>query len=123
MALNMNMQLLAFDARGKNFRHDMYEEYKANRESMPDDMRVQLDPLKQIIEAWGLPMMTISGVEADDSMSSLALKAEAEGFHVIMVTSDKDMNQIVNENISILDTKATDAKRKNASYGCRRRKN
>lgn len=104
--------VVAFDARGKNFRHDMFEEYKANRDSMPDDMRVQLDPLKQIIDAWGLPNLTVSGVEADDSMSSMAIAAEKAGFKVIMVTSDKDMNQIVNENIHILDTKATDAKEK-----------
>lgn len=104
--------VVAFDASGKNFRHDMYSEYKANRESMPDDMRIQLAPLKEIISSWGIPMLCVQGVEADDSMSTLALKAEEEGYKVILATSDKDMNQIVSDNIFILDTKSAESKEK-----------
>ena len=104
--------VVAFDARGKNFRHDLNPDYKINRPPMADDMRVQLEPLKDIISAWGLPMMTIDGVEADDSMSTMAKRAEEAGYKVIMVTSDKDMNQMINDNIFILDTKATESKDK-----------
>ncbi len=104
--------VIAFDARGKNFRHELFDGYKGDRPPMDDDMRVQIEPLKQIIAAWGLPTMTVSGVEADDSMSTLSIMAEAEGYHVVMATSDKDMNQIVNDNINILDTKDIDGKSK-----------
>lgn len=97
--------VVAFDHKGKNFRHELFADYKANRTSMGDDFKCQIDPLKEIIKAWGLPMMSIEGVEADDSMSALAVQAKADGYSVIMLTSDKDMRQIVEEDIGILDTK------------------
>lgn len=97
--------VVAFDHKGKTFRHDMFVDYKANRTSMGDDFKCQINPLKEVIKAWGLPMMSIEGVEADDSMSALAVQAKSEGYSVIMLTSDKDMRQIVEEDIGILDTK------------------
>lgn len=100
--------VVAFDHKGKTFRHDMYDNYKGDRTSMGDDFKMQIQPLKDIIEAWGLPMMSIAGVEADDSMSTMALRAKEEGYSVIMLTSDKDMCQIVQEDIGILDTKDMD---------------
>lgn len=100
--------VVAFDHKGKNFRHDMFTDYKANRTSMGDDFKCQIDPLKDVIKAWGLPMMSIQGVEADDSMSALALKAKEAGYSVVMLTSDKDMCQMVQDDIGILDTKTSD---------------
>lgn len=108
--MNPEKIVVAFDHRGKNFRHDIFVEYKANRKSMDDDFRKQIEPLKSIINAWGLPMMSIAGVEADDSMSTLALQAKDEGYSVIMMTSDKDMRQIIQDDIGILDTKDFDKK-------------
>lgn len=100
--------VVAFDTRGKNFRHEMFSEYKANRSPMDDDLRVQIEPIKSIIKAWGIQTMSINGVEADDSICSLAKKAENQGYRVIIATSDKDMRQVVSENIFILDTKDID---------------
>ncbi len=97
--------VVAFDHKGKTFRHEMFTEYKANRPSMGDDFKCQIDPLKEVIKAWGLPMMSIEGVEADDSMSALAIQAKDAGYSVVMLTSDKDMRQIVQDDIGILDTK------------------
>ena len=108
---NPEKLVVAFDARGKNFRHEMYEKYKFSRKSLPDDFRVQLQPLKDIINAWGYPMLVIDGVEADDSMSTMALNAVEEGYKVIMATSDKDMCQVVNDDILILDTKDIEKKK------------
>lgn len=103
--------VVAFDAKGKNFRHEMFSDYKGTRKPTPDDFKIQMQPLKDIIDAWGYPMMSISGVEADDSISTMALRAVEEGFRVIIATSDKDMCQIVNENILILDTKDIEKKK------------
>ncbi|MBM25437.1 MAG: DNA polymerase I [Chloroflexi bacterium] len=97
--------VVVFDHKGKTFRHDMFEGYKGDRPSLPDDFRVQIEPLKELIAAWGLPMMSIPYVEADDSMSTLAIQAKEAGYKVAMLTSDKDMCQIVDEDIGILDTK------------------
>lgn len=99
--------VIAYDAKGKNFRHSMYNDYKANRNPMDDDLRVQIEPLKEVITAWGLPSICVDGVEADDSISTLAKLGESQGYFVIISTSDKDMRQVVNENIVILDTKDT----------------
>lgn len=100
--------VVAFDARGKNFRHEMFSDYKANRSPMDDDLKVQIEPIKSIIKAWGIQTMSVNGVEADDSICSLAKQAENQGYRVIMATSDKDMRQVVSENIFILDTKDID---------------
>ena len=97
--------VVVFDHKGKTFRHDMFEGYKGDRPSLPDDFRVQIEPLKELIAAWGLPMMSIPYVEADASMSTLAIQAKEAGYKVAMLTSDKDMCQIVDEDIGILDTK------------------
>ncbi len=104
--LNPEEIVITFDAKGKNFRHELFPEYKANRPPMPDDLRSQVPVLKNVIKAWGLPMLSIVDVEADDTMCTLAVKAEAKGFTAVMSTSDKDMRQSVTKNILILDTKS-----------------
>jgi DNA polymerase-1 len=85
-----------FDAKGKTFRDDWYPEYKANRPSMPEEMREQLVPLNNIIRAMGLPILSIEGVEADDVIGTLAQYACADGLNVMVSTGDKDMAQLVN---------------------------
>jgi len=93
-----------FDAPGKTFRNDLYEQYKAHRPAMPDDLRVQIEPLHQLIRAMGLPLIIENGVEADDIMGCLAQLAERQGFHVVISTGDKDMAQLVNEHITLDNT-------------------
>ncbi len=95
---------VVFDAPGKTFRNDLYEQYKANRPSMPEDLRVQIEPLHQIIRAMGLPLIIESGIEADDVLGFLAKKAEELGYEIIISTGDKDMAQLVNENIILENT-------------------
>lgn len=95
---------VVFDAPGKTFRHEMYTEYKAHRPPMPDDLRVQIEPLHRLIRAMGLPLIMESGVEADDVIGTLAKLAEAHGHEVIIVTGDKDMAQLVNERITLENT-------------------
>ena len=96
--------LIVFDAKGKTFRHDLYAEYKANRPSMPDELRSQIDYIHQIIEASAFPKVAINNVEADDVIGTLAKKAALEGFDVTVSTGDKDLAQLVDENIRIVDT-------------------
>jgi len=93
-----------FDAKGKTFRDDIYPEYKANRASMPDDLRSQVAPLFEAIKAMGWPLIVEEGVEADDVIGALARQAEREGMRVIISTGDKDISQLVNEHISIVNT-------------------
>ncbi len=93
-----------FDAKGKTFRDDIYPEYKANRASMPDDLRNQVAPLFEAIKAMGWPLIVEEGVEADDVIGALAKQAEREGMRVIISTGDKDISQLVNENITIVNT-------------------
>ena len=90
-----------FDAKGRTFREDAYPEYKANRPPMPDDLAVQIAPLKEAIAAMGWPLLEIGGVEADDVIGTLARKAEREGVHVIIASGDKDLAQLVNTAITI----------------------
>ena len=92
------------DAKGKNFRHEMYREYKANRPPMPDDLREQLDTIRKIIPAMGLPLISVSGVEADDVIGTLCKRATAAGFHTLIVSNDKDLTQLVDDNVEMLDT-------------------
>lgn len=92
-----------FDAKGKNFRHELYEDYKANRPPMPDDLRVQIKPLHSLVQAMGLPLISIEGVEADDVIATLATQADAKGWNAKISTIDKDIMQLVNSNISILN--------------------
>jgi DNA polymerase-1 len=93
-----------FDAKGKTFRDDIYPEYKANRASMPDDLRVQIAPLHETIKAMGWPLIVEEGVEADDVIGALAKQAEREGVRVIISTGDKDIAQLVNEHITVVNT-------------------
>ncbi|MGF1835994.1 DNA polymerase I [Photobacterium sanguinicancri] len=93
-----------FDAKGKTFRDDMYPEYKANRPPMPDDLRGQIEPLHAVIKAMGLPLISISGVEADDVIGTLASQASQAGMPVLISTGDKDMAQLVDENVTLINT-------------------
>ena len=93
-----------FDAKGKTFRDDIYPEYKANRASMPDELRAQIEPLHEAIKAMGWPLIMESGVEADDVIGALAKQAEREGVRVIISTGDKDISQLVNEHITVVNT-------------------
>ena len=95
---------VVFDAKGKTFRNDIYPEYKANRPPMPDDLRVQIEPLHQIIEAQGLPLISIEGVEADDVIGTLSRQATEEGYEVLISTGDKDMAQLVNARVRLVNT-------------------
>ncbi|MGZ8270202.1 MAG: DNA polymerase I [Methylophilus sp.] len=93
-----------FDAKGKTFRDDIYPEYKANRASMPDDLRPQIEPLHEAIKAMGWPLIIEEGVEADDVIGALAKQAEREGVKVIISTGDKDITQLVNEHVTVVNT-------------------
>ena len=93
-----------FDAKGKTFRDDLYPEYKANRASMPDDLRPQVAPLHEAIIAMGWPLIVEEGVEADDVIGALARQAASEGMRVIISTGDKDIAQLVGENITLVNT-------------------
>ena len=95
---------VVFDAKGKTFRNDMYGEYKAQRPPMPDDLRTQIEPLHKIIHAMGLPLISISGVEADDVIGTIALQASKEGRATLISTGDKDMAQLVNEHVTLINT-------------------
>lgn len=93
-----------FDAKGKTFRHDVYPEYKAHRPPMPDDLRVQIEPLHELIKALGIPLQSVPGVEADDVIGTLARRATSEGYRVLISTGDKDMAQLVGEDIQLINT-------------------
>ena len=95
---------VVFDAPGKTFRNDLYDQYKAHRPPMPDDLRVQIEPLHQLIQAMGLPLIMEPGVEADDVLGALAQHAAGQGFSVIISTGDKDMAQLVTDHIILENT-------------------
>ena len=95
---------VVFDAPGPTFRDDLFERYKANRPPMPEDLRPQIEPLLEVIKALGLPLLREAGVEADDVIGTLARQAAEAGYEVIIVTGDKDMAQLVNGGITLLDT-------------------
>jgi DNA polymerase-1 len=96
--------VVVFDAKGKTFRNDMYSEYKANRPPMPDDLRTQIAPLHEIIEAMGLPLLVIEGVEADDVIGTLANQASKLGMETVISTGDKDMAQLVTPHVRLINT-------------------
>ena len=96
--------VVIFDAKGKTFRNDMYPEYKANRPPMPDDLRSQIAPLHQIITAMGLPLLVVGGVEADDVIGTLSNQATALGMETVISTGDKDMAQLVNQHVRLINT-------------------
>jgi DNA polymerase I len=93
-----------FDAKGKTFRDDLYPEYKANRPPMSDDLTAQISPLHEAIRALGWPLIMVDGVEADDVIGTLAAHAEMEGFATVISTGDKDMAQLVNEHVTLINT-------------------
>jgi DNA polymerase-1 len=95
---------VVFDAPGRTFRDDLFDQYKAHRAPMPDDLRAQVQPLYETVAAMGLPLLRVPGVEADDVIGTLARKAADEGFKVLISTGDKDMAQLVSENIELLNT-------------------
>jgi len=99
-----SQMVVVFDAKGPTFRNEMYSEYKAHRPPMPEDLRYQIAPLHQIIEAMGLPLICISGVEADDVIGTLAVQASQQGRHVLISTGDKDMAQLVDQHVTLINT-------------------
>ena len=102
---NPNDQLVViFDAKGPTFRNDIYSEYKANRPPMPEELREQIEPIHNVIRAMGLPLLSISGVEADDVIGTLSEMASAEQRPVLISTGDKDMAQLVNDYVTLVNT-------------------
>ncbi|WP_336291838.1 DNA polymerase I [Aeromonas dhakensis] len=95
---------VVFDAKGKTFRDDIYPEYKANRASMPDDLRSQVAPIHQMIKAMGFPFLMVEGVEADDVIGTLARQATEKQLPVLISTGDKDMAQLVSDHVTLIDT-------------------
>ena len=95
---------VVFDAKGKTFRHEMYPAYKANRPPMPEDLRIQIEPLHELVRALGYPLICVEGVEADDVIGTLAKQADAEERSVVISTGDKDLAQLVNRNIQLVNT-------------------
>ncbi|MBU1190305.1 MAG: DNA polymerase I [Gammaproteobacteria bacterium] len=95
---------VVFDAKGKTFRDDMFAQYKANRPPMPDDLKVQIEPLHALVAALGFPILQVPGVEADDVIGTLARQAAARGQSVVISTGDKDMAQLVDGHITLINT-------------------
>eukprot|EP01030_Chromulinospumella_sphaerica_P007485 gene7484-7318_t len=93
-----------FDASGPTFRDALYTEYKATRSPMPDDLRSQIEPIHQVVDLLGWKVVAVPGVEADDVIATLANAAAAQGIEVIVSSGDKDLSQLVNEHITIIDT-------------------
>ena len=98
------LMAVIFDARGKTFRHDLYSEYKANRPSMPEELAVQVEPLHSLVRALGLPLLQVPDVEADDVIGTLASEAARQGLETVISTGDKDMAQLVNEHVTLVNT-------------------
>ena len=96
--------VVIFDAKGPTFRNEIYSEYKANRPPMPDELREQIEPIHQTIRAMGLPLICIGGVEADDVIGTLSVQAAAQQREVVISTGDKDMAQLVNEHVTLINT-------------------
>lgn len=99
-----SQMVVVFDAKGPTFRNELYADYKAHRPPMPDDLRSQIEPLHQIIQALGVPLLVISGVEADDVIGTLATQASKAGRHVLISTGDKDMAQLVDAHVTLINT-------------------
>ena len=95
---------VVFDAKGKTFRDDLYEHYKSHRPPMPDDLRAQVQPIYEIVQAMGLPLLIVEGVEADDVIGTLAQQAAAQALDTIISTGDKDMAQLVNGHVTLVNT-------------------
>jgi DNA polymerase-1 len=117
---NPTHMAVIFDAKGKTFRDDIYAEYKANRPPMPDELRSQIAPLHTIIKAMGLPVIVESGVEADDVIGTLAKHATEKGIDTVISTGDKDMAQLVNHHVTLINTmtnQAMDIEGVNTKFG------
>lgn len=95
---------IVFDAKGKTFRSDLYAEYKAHRPPMPDELRSQIEPIHRIVESMGLPMLIISGVEADDVIGTLSGRASKQNIKTLISTGDKDLAQLVNDDVTLMNT-------------------
>ena len=111
---------MVFDAKGKTFRDDLYPDYKSNRPPMPDEMRSQVPYIYEIVEAMGLPLLVIEGVEADDVIGTLASQAVEKSLDVLISTGDKDMAQLVNERVTLvntMDNRVTDVEGVNDRFG------
>ena len=93
-----------FDAKGKTFRNDLYKEYKANRPPMPDDLRTQIEPLHELVEALGFPLIVVPEVEADDVIGTYARQATQQNIDTLISTGDKDIAQLVNPHITLINT-------------------
>ncbi|MFO7324414.1 MAG: DNA polymerase I [Pseudomonadota bacterium] len=99
-----NCVVVVFDAPGRTFRDELFAEYKSHRPPMPDDLRTQIEPLLELVQALGFPLLRIPGVEADDVIGTLAVRAANEGRKVLISTGDKDMAQLVNGRITLVNT-------------------
>ena len=111
---------IVFDVKGPTFRHEIYEEYKANRPPMADDMAVQLPFIRKVVKNLGIAMLQESGFEADDIIGTLARAGESEGFNVVVISGDKDFRQLIGPRVSMWDTmkdKVTDYDSLKAAYG------
>ncbi|MDH5388387.1 MAG: DNA polymerase I [Gammaproteobacteria bacterium] len=95
---------VVFDAKGKTFRHELYEDYKGTRPTMPDDLRNQIEPLHELVKALGFKLIMVSGVEADDVIGTLAKQASAQGKELLVSTGDKDMAQLVSPHVTLINT-------------------
>ena len=95
---------VVFDAKGKTFRHELYEDYKGTRPTMPDDLRNQIAPLHELVKALGFKLIMVSGVEADDVIGTLATQASAQGKELLVSTGDKDMAQLVSPHVALINT-------------------
>ena len=93
-----------FDAKGKTFRDDLYPEYKANRASMPEDLVRQIEPIHEVVRAMGWPILMVEGIEADDVIGTLAVQAASQGLNTVVSTGDKDLAQLVNEQVTLVNT-------------------
>ncbi len=93
-----------FDAKGKTFRDDLYAEYKAQRASMPEDLARQVEPIHEAVRAMGWPLIMVDGVEADDVIGTLAVEAVKHGMKAVISTGDKDLAQLVNDDVMLINT-------------------
>ncbi|CUI07441.1 DNA polymerase I [Janthinobacterium sp. CG23_2] len=93
-----------FDAKGKTFRDDMYPEYKATRASMPDDLRLQIEPIHEVVRHMGWPILMVDGVEADDVIGTLSVQASSLGMNTVVSTGDKDLAQLVDDKVTLINT-------------------
>lgn len=96
--------VVVFDAKGKTFRDELFEAYKSHRPPMPDELRAQIEPIHKIIRAMGLPLLVVDGVEADDVIGTLAIEAAANHYEVVISTGDKDMAQLVCDQVTLVNT-------------------